>query len=96
MAQYQVDSEAVQQASQKVRASIEGVRGEIQSMGHQLTQLQSTWTGQASQAFQSVISQWQTTQKSVENDLEAINQALNTAGVQYASTEAQNAMMFSS
>ena len=61
----------------------------------QLTNLQSSWTGQAASAFTGVVTEWKTTQQRVEENLAAINQALTHAGQQYAEIEAANARLFS-
>ncbi|MFT4245121.1 MAG: WXG100 family type VII secretion target [Micrococcaceae bacterium] len=61
-----------------------------------LSELQSTWTGQASLMFQSVMQQWNSAQRQVEQSLEHINGLLTIAGQQYANTEESNTRLFSS
>ena len=70
------------------------MQAEVTTLHAQLANLQGSWTGIAATAFQSVVTDWNTTQKRVEESLSAINSALNTAGIQYAETEAQNARLF--
>jgi early secretory antigenic target protein ESAT-6 len=94
MTQYQVDSDAVATATGAVRGSIGRLTAECSGMYNQLTALQSSWTGGASAAFQTVVTDWKTTQQRVEEALTTINNALNIAGQQYADTEAANARMF--
>ena len=48
----------------------------------------------AAAAFQSLASEWRSTQQLVEENLAAINQALGAAGQQYADIEATNTRMF--
>ena len=91
---YQVDSEAVMTATGSVRAAIGRIQAEVAALHGQLTNLQASWTGQASTAFQSAVTGWKTTEQRVEEDLNAINLALGHAGQQYAEIEAQNARMF--
>ena len=59
-----------------------------------LVDLQSSWGGQASTAFQSVLADWNATQQRVEESLAAINGALGHAGRGYAEVEERNARMF--
>ncbi len=70
------------------------ISAEASTLHNQLTNLQSSWTGSAATAFQAVVTDWNATQKRVEETISAINTALNTAGVQYAETEARNARLF--
>ncbi|QEE62189.1 WXG100 family type VII secretion target [Salinibacterium sp. dk2585] len=94
MTQYQVDSDAVLSAESAVRASASRIQGEVAGMLGQLLSLQSSWTGQASTAFQGVVADWRTTQQHVEQSLAGITQALGRAGQQYAEAERANASMF--
>lgn len=95
MTRYQVDSEAVISATGAVRSSITRIQSEVAGLHGQLTNLQSSWTGQAASAFTGVVAEWKTTQQRVEENLAAINQALTHAGQQYAEIEAANARLFS-
>ena len=94
MTRYQVDSEAVMSATAAVRGSITRIQAEVAGLQGQLTSLQSSWTGSASVAFQSVVADWRATQQRVEESLAGINTALGMAGQQYADIESQNARLF--
>ncbi|HEY5319881.1 MAG TPA: WXG100 family type VII secretion target [Galbitalea sp.] len=94
MTQFQVDSEAVLATTGAVRASMGRIQGEVSSLLSQLVNLQGSWSGQASVAFQSIVSDWKTTQSRVEESLATINQALTLAGQQYAEIETSNARLF--
>jgi 6 kDa early secretory antigenic target len=95
MTRYQVDSEAVISATGAVRSSITRIQSEVAGLHGQLTNLQSSWTGQAASAFTGVVAEWKSTQQRVEENLASINQALTHAGQQYAEIEAANARLFS-
>lgn len=95
MTRYQVDSEAVISATGAVRSSITRIQSEVAGLHGQLTNLQSSWTGQAASAFSGVVAEWKITQQRVEENLAALNQALTQAGQQYAEIEAANARLFS-
>ncbi|CAN5338818.1 WXG100 family type VII secretion target [soil metagenome] len=94
MTRYQVDSEAVLSATGAVRSTISRIQSEVGGLYGQLTQLQSSWTGEAATAFSGVVADWKSTQQRVEENLAAINQALTHAGQQYAEIEASNARLF--
>jgi len=94
MAVFHVDSDAVLASTAAIRGTIERVQAESAAMLAQLTQLQSSWSGGAATAFQSVIEQWRGTQRTVEDTLSGINHALGAAGRQYAETEQFTAGLF--
>lgn len=94
MTSYQVDSEAVLNATAAARASGERIQAEVAGLYNQLTQLQGSWSGQAATAFQGIITEWRSTQHRVEENLDAINQALSQAGRQYAEIEQANTRLF--
>jgi WXG100 family type VII secretion target len=95
MTSYQVDSEAVLSATSAVRTTVERLQGEVATLQGQLGTLQGSWTGQAAAAFQSIVTEWTSTQHRVEENLSAISHALGVAGQQYAEIEAANARLFS-
>lgn len=94
MAIFRVDSDAVASTTQAVQASIGRIQGEVAGLHAQLTNLQSSWQGTASDAFQGVVGQWHLTARRVEENLAAINQALTVAANQYVEIEAANMRMF--
>lgn len=81
-------------ATGAVRSSISRIQSEVAGLHGQLTNLQSSWSGQAATAFTGVVAEWTATQQRVEENLGAINQALTQAGQQYAEIEAANARLF--
>lgn len=94
MTRYQVDSEAVLNATGSMRTSMARIQSEVSGLHGQLANLQASWTGQAATAFQGVVTEWKSTQLRVEENLASINQALALAGQQYAEIEASNARLF--
>jgi early secretory antigenic target protein ESAT-6 len=94
MTRYQVDSDEVLGASTAVRGSISRIQAEVGALHGQLVNLQSSWSGPAAAAFQTIAADWRATQQRVEENLAAINQALALAGQQYADIEAANTGMF--
>ncbi len=94
MSSYQVDSELVLATTSSVTATTGRIAAEAASLYAQLLDLQSSWSGAASSAFQTVAADWKATQARVEANLEAINAALATAGRQYAEIEQSNTRLF--
>lgn len=94
MAIFSVDSDAVLSSTAAMRGTIDRLQAETSAMLAQLTQLQSSWTGGASVAFQGVIEQWRGAQRGVDDALASINHALGTAGRQYAEAEQVTVSMF--
>ena len=94
MTRYSVDSDAVFAATTAVQASIGRIQSEVAALRGRLGDLQSSWGGQASIAFQSVVTDWGSTQQRVEESLGAISGALGQAGRQYAEIEESNARLF--
>ncbi|MBX3067622.1 MAG: WXG100 family type VII secretion target [Cryobacterium sp.] len=95
MTRFQVDSEAVLGAHGNIQSTMSRIQAEANQLKSQLTDLQSSWTGPAATAFQSVLLDWTTTQAKVEQSLASIGQALGQAGRYYSEVEIANARMFS-
>lgn len=87
MAVFSVDSDAVLAATAAIRGTAERVRAETHSMLAQVTGLQGQWTGAASVAFTGVVDQWRAAHAQVDEALQALSVALETAGRQYADAE---------
>jgi WXG100 family type VII secretion target len=94
MTRYQVDSEAVLGAHGAIHATMSRIEADAANLRAQLTNLQGSWSGPAATAFQSVVTDWTTTQQRVEQSLAAIGQALGRVGRQYAEVELANARIF--
>jgi early secretory antigenic target protein ESAT-6 len=95
MSQFEVDSARVAQAGAAVQASAEQIGTEVDRMMRHLLDLQGSWKGQASVAFQHVVGEWRGTQERVRAALEDIQRALAQAGRQYEEVEGATARMFS-
>ena len=94
MTRYQIDSEAVSAATSSVQAAASRIQADVSGLHSQLVQLQGSWTGQASAAFQTVVADWTQTQRRVEESLQLLNAGLAQAGQHYAEIELQNARLF--
>jgi len=94
MSVFTVDTEAVASAQASARATMERVRSESTTLMAQLTQLQSSWVGTASTAFQGCAEQWRGAQLHVEQVLESIGHSLGSAATQYADADQYSASLF--
>lgn len=92
--QFQVDSEAVALAATQTRACAEEVSGQVSAMMANLVNLQSTWTGAASGAFESLAQQWKATQSVVEENLRQIAMQLDLASQTYSQAESNATSLF--
>ncbi|MDO5746520.1 MAG: WXG100 family type VII secretion target [Actinomycetaceae bacterium] len=95
MAQFNVDSQLVQQASATTKTIGDQIRADVATMMAHLHQLSSSWTGTASVAFQDCATQWKAAQAQVDNSLDSISAALACAADTYEQAETQTANMFS-
>ncbi|MCD5346429.1 WXG100 family type VII secretion target [Agromyces sp. H3Y2-19a] len=94
MTSYHVDADQVSAATQTVQGTIGRIQSDVAALMSQLTGLQSSWSGQASSAFQGAVADWRATQLQVEQSLVGLNRALGLAAAQYADAEQSNARLF--
>lgn len=90
-----VDTELLQLKSANVKATVDRISADVQTMKRGLDELQATWHGSAATNFQALVAEWTLTQGKVEASLASINLALNTAAASYAQAELNNAQRFS-
>lgn len=94
MTVFTVDTDAVGAAQSAALATMERLQADSAALMTQLTQLQSSWTGQASAAFQSCSEQWRGAQMHVEQVLGSIGAALGSAASGYAEADQYSASLF--
>ena len=94
MSVFTVDTDAVHAANRAARATMERLQSGSAALMAQLTQLQSSWTGSASLAFQQCSEQWRGAQLHVEQVLASIGTALGSAASQYADADQYSASLF--
>lgn len=90
-----VDTELLQLKSANVKATVERISSDVQTMKRGLDELQSTWRGSAATNFQALVTEWTLTQGKVEASLASINMALASAASTYAQAEQGNTQRFS-
>lgn len=94
MSVFTVDTDAVHAAHAATRATIERLQSESTTLMAQLRQLQSSWMGTASNAFQGCAEQWQGAQLHVEHVLDSIGTSLGAVATQYADADRYSASLF--
>ena len=94
MTTFQVDSEQVLAANASVQNTIQRLQTEVENLHSQLSSLQNSWRGSASDSFQNLALRWRTTATAVENQLGEIGQALSLAATQYSEIEHSNTRLF--
>lgn len=94
MSVYTVDTDAVFAAESATRATMERVRSDATALKAHLTQLQGSWTGAASAAFQGCSDQWSAAQLHVDQVLDSIGLALGAAATQYSDADQYSASLF--
>ncbi|GAA1138895.1 MULTISPECIES: WXG100 family type VII secretion target [Microbacterium] len=94
MSVFTVDTEAVRAAEAAARATMERLRSESATLMAQLAQLQSSWIGTASNAFQGCAEEWHGAARHVEETLDAIGSRLGGAATQYADADQYSAGLF--
>ena len=90
-----VDTELLQLKSANVKATVDRISADVQTMKRGLDELQATWRGSAATNFQALVTEWTLTQGKVEASLASINVALASAASSYAQTEQGNTQRFS-
>lgn len=94
MTVFTVDTDAVHAAHSATRATIARLQSESATLMAQLRELQSSWMGTASHAFQGCAEQWQGAQLHVEQVLDSIGSSLGAAASQYAEADQYSASLF--
>lgn len=94
MTVFTVDTDAVHAAHSATRATIERLQSESATLMAQLRQLQTSWVGNASNAFQGCAEQWQGAQLHVEQVLDSIGISLGSVATQYADADQYSASLF--
>jgi WXG100 family type VII secretion target len=90
-----VDTEQLHLKSANVKATVDRIGADVQTMKRGLDELQGTWRGSAATNFQALVAEWTITQGKVEASLASINLALASAAASYAQTEQGNTQRFS-
>ena len=94
MATFTVGTVAVADTAARARTRIATIQTEVDGMQGDITTLQSSWSGAASESMAICASDWQVTQLQVQANLDQISLALDQAAVSYDDAETANAGRF--
>ncbi|MDR1633937.1 MAG: WXG100 family type VII secretion target [Bifidobacteriaceae bacterium] len=94
MSVFQVNSETLSVVAGAANGSIGVIQAEIAALNGHCAELASVWTGGAANAFAGAMEQWRGAQRTVEEALASLSQALVAAGQGYAEVEQANTSLF--
>lgn len=94
MTQYHVNAADIAQAASRATVSAGTIRAEVSTLMAQLTGLESTWQGGASNAFAGLVSEWRAAQAQLEHALDSISTALTQAASEYEFAETSAMRLF--
>ncbi|MCA1674834.1 MAG: WXG100 family type VII secretion target [Actinobacteria bacterium] len=86
---YGTSIEEMQAAANHVHEVNESVQGQLSSLRNQLAPLAGAWKGQASTAFQTLMTRWDTNARSLNEALRGIGESIQSSGTTYAQQEEQ-------
>ena len=84
---FTVDTERIHAASGDIGRIAAEIEQSVAAMMARLHALQSSWSGAASSEFQAAVSEWQSVQARVRENLATIGTLTARAGSSYQSTE---------
>ncbi|WP_067780065.1 WXG100 family type VII secretion target [Actinomyces vulturis] len=91
---FSVDTALITDAASRTRTRISTIQAEADAMAADLTDLQTSWSGQASIAMGDCATQWHAAQINVQDVLDSISTALDQAAISYDDAESQNSSLF--
>ena len=94
MAQFSVDADSLIATRADLSQGSERLRGDVAYIMGRVTQLEGSWQGQASQAFQGLAAEWRALHAQVEQALDDLAHRLQVAGTGYQQVEHDVANMF--
>lgn len=94
MPQFNVTTEAVQAAGQKIQALSEEIENLIGQLQQTALSVHGEWTGQANSAFENAMTEWRSAAMNIRQAANQIGQATLRAGSNYAETETSITSMY--
>ena len=87
---FSVDTQAVADTAARTRTRIATIQTETDGLKGDISLLQSSWTGGASDSMATCAADWHLTQLQVQSNLDQISLALDNAAVCYDDAETAN------
>lgn len=89
-----VNFATISQASQDVRSTANNVRRQLDELEAGVKKIAASWEGQAQEAYRAKQAEWDQRASSMQQTLEAIAKALDSAAQNYQATESKNASIW--
>lgn len=89
-----VNFQTISQASQDVRTTANNIRRQLDELESGVKKIAATWEGSAQEAYQAKQNEWDQRASSMQQTLEAIAKALDSAAQNYQATESKNAQIW--
>ncbi|MFB7636665.1 WXG100 family type VII secretion target [Streptomyces sp. NPDC056149] len=89
-----VNFQTISQASQDVRNTANNVRQQLDDLEAGVKRIAASWEGAAQEGYQARQREWDQRATHLQQTLEAIAKALDTAAQNYQSTESKNASIW--
>ena len=91
---FSVDTQAVADTAARTRTRIATIQTETDGLKGDISLLQSSWTGGASDSMATCAADWHVTAIQVQSSLDLISQALDQSAVSYDDAESVNTTRF--
>lgn len=89
-----VNFQTISQAAADVRQTAQGIRRQLDELEAGVKKIATTWEGTAQESYRAKQAEWDQRAASLQQTLEAIARALDSAAQNYQSTEQQNARIW--
>lgn len=89
-----VNFATISQASQDVRSTANNVRRQLDELEAGVKKIAASWEGSAQEAYRAKQTEWDQRAASMQQTLEAIAKALDSAAQNYQATESKNAQIW--
>ncbi len=89
-----VNFQTISQASQDVRSTASSIRRQLDELEAGVARIANSWEGSAQEAYRAKQAEWDQRANSMQQTLEAIAKALDSAAQNYQATEQKNASIW--
>ncbi|MFI1963528.1 WXG100 family type VII secretion target [Streptomyces pathocidini] len=89
-----VNFQTISQAAQDVRSTANNIRRQLDDLEAGVKKIATSWEGSAQEAYRAKQAEWDQRAASMQQTLEAIAKALDSAAQNYQSTESANAKIW--
>lgn len=90
-----VNFQTISQAAQDVRSTANNVRRQLDELEAGVKKIAASWEGSAQESYRAKQAEWDQRASSMQQTLEAIAKALDSAAQNYQATESKNTQLWS-